>query len=152
MKAFTLLTALVGLFLVSPRLQAQEISSMTQAQSPGIVQNGLDTYRTNGSKAALDVWLSGSSLATAAGVRDGLQAKLSDYETNNGKMLRFEQIGGVSPSPSVRVSWYTICYSKGVAFVEFTAYQGKSSWIITNIRLSSDYRDVLPVWQLPLLR
>lgn len=152
MKATTFLIALVGLFIATSLLPAQEISGTTWAQAPAIVQNGLDTYRTGGSSAALDVWLVASSLGKDQSKRDALQALLTQFETSNGKMQRFEQIGGVSPSPSVRVNWYTICYSKGVAFVEFTSYQGKSSWIITNIRLSTDYRDILPTWQLPLLR
>ncbi|PAW77715.1 MAG: hypothetical protein B9S32_10590 [Verrucomicrobia bacterium Tous-C9LFEB] len=151
MKTTLILTALIGLFLVSPRLQAGDVT-FSDAPAPAIVLNGLDTYRTGTSGAALDVWLAGSALGKAQDTRDALQKQFTQFETTNGKMLRFEQIGGVSPSPSVRVNWYTICYSKGVAFVEFTSYQGKSSWIITNIRLSTDYRDILPAWQIPIER
>lgn len=148
MKAISCLIVLVGLF-VATSLQAQTPFNFNSIDSPTIVQNGLDTYRTTGSKAALDVWLAKSALA-ASDVRTTLQNKFNDLETANGKMDRFEQIGTFALTQSVRIGWYTICYSKGVAFVEFTAYQGKSSWIITNIRVSTDYHDILPAYQFQL--
>jgi len=151
MKATLVLTALLGLFLISSQLHAAEVYS-AQAPTPGIVQNGLDAYYSAGSVAALDIWFAGSAQAKAQATRDALQKQLTQLETLNGKMLRFETIGGTSPSPSVRVNWYTICYSKGVAFIELTSYQGKSSWIVTNIRVSGDYRDILPSWQIQLER
>lgn len=151
MKATLILTALLGLALVSSTLHAADIYS-AQAPTPGIVQNGLDAYRTTGSAAALDTWFAGSAQAKVQATRDALQGQLTQLETLNGKMLRFETIGGLSPSQSVRVNWYAICYAKGVAFAEFTSYQGKSSWIVTNIRISADYRDILPAWQMPLER
>lgn len=149
MKAISCLIVLVGLFVASTSLRAQTAFSFASIDSPSIVQDGLDTYRTTGSKAALDVWFAKSALLNSD-TRDTLQSKFAALETANGKMQRFEQIGTFSLTQSVRVGWYTICYSKGVAFVEFTAFQGKSSWIITNIRVATDYHDILPAYQFQL--
>jgi hypothetical protein len=151
MKAYSLPILLAALFLTVPlpTVHAQTFS-FPQIDSPSIVQNGLDKYRTDGSTAALDTWLAGSSLAKDGKSRNTIQSQLSALEAANGKMLRFEQIGTISLSPSVRVGWYTICYANGVAFIELTAYQGKSSWIVSNIRVSPDYRDILPAYRFQL--
>lgn len=148
MKPKILVLALFGFVFTLGQLSAQTTFTFPTIDSPPIVQDGLDKYRTDGSKAALDLWLAGSSAFGM--IPSKLQALLSALDIANGRMLRFEHIGTINLSPSVRVSWYTLCYAKGVAFAEFTSFQGKSSWIITNIRISSDYRDVLPAYQFPL--
>lgn len=150
MKATPLLIAVATFFFALPLLHAQAQFSFPIIDSPAIVQNGLDKYRTDGSAAALGVWLDGSSLGNSKTAVAALQAEFTKLENKNGKMLRFEQIGTISLSPSVRVGWYTICYANGVGFVEFQAYQGQSSWIITHITVATNYRDILPAYQFPL--
>jgi hypothetical protein len=119
-------------------------SAFAQEDIPAIVSSGLDAYKKSGGKAALAVWLKGSSLEsdTSTGVK--MIGILNQIEAAYGKMIGFEKIRLVPVSPSLIRAYVLMKYEKGPLYAAFDCYKTEAGWVIPQVDFNTKASAVLP--------
>ena len=114
-------------------------SAFAEPDPPNIVLAGLNAYRQDGSKAALNVWVKGSALEFDC-PPDGFAA----IEKTYGRMIGFETIRVVPVSASMERVYILVKYERGPAYFSFDCYKADSDWIIPMMSYNTKPAAVLP--------
>lgn len=123
-------------------LQAAPFFVLTNENPPAQVLNGLDEYRDQGTDVAWSTWSKGStSLQDDA---EALKGRLNDYVQKYGKVDRWTQVATFRMVQSLRFSYFVIGYQTGVAYLEVVSYQSPTGWVVMDLKLSDNYREVFP--------
>jgi hypothetical protein len=122
--------------------QAAPFFVLTNENPPAQVEDGLDQYRDQGVDRAWTTWSKGSAALEDNAV--ALKGKLSGYLEQYGKVDRWTQVATFRMVQSLRFSYFVIGYQTGVAYLEIVSYQAPAGWVVTDIKVSDDYREVFP--------
>jgi hypothetical protein len=125
---------------VVPPLQSQQARSVFV---PPPVLAGLRTYEDQGARAALDVWLNGSSVATDADLRNSILESLRRIRQHYGLMKGYEILKAVWIGCHVVRTYVTILHERGPVFAYFDAYKG-DQWLISGLLFNTQPSAILP--------
>ena len=114
-------------------------SAFAELEPPAIVTDGLNAYWRNGGKAALSVWVQGSSLES-----DLPADAFSGIEKAYGRMIGFETIRVVPVAPSMERVYVLVKYERGPAYFSFDCYKAETNWIIPIMSYNTKPAAVLP--------
>ena len=131
-----LLTVLLYLFATDCRAQ--------DAESAALIRKGAEAYVSKGAEAAINVWLSGSAVEgnTQATSQSNL---LRQIESFYGKPESLDIIKQTPISPRSEMVYFTINYTKGIAYGRFQTYRTKADeWIATSFRVNTEATDIFP--------
>lgn len=110
---------------------------------PPIVARGFDELKTNGSLAAMAVWMAGSSREFDQD-QEVATGRLNQIQGRRGRMLGHEIVRVVPLSPSTARVYAVVKYEKGIAWMSFDCYLAEKDWIIDRFDFSTNANQILP--------
>lgn len=138
MRAFAIAIFLLLSVLAQPSFAQQKAGART------LVERGLNAYLKDGAKAAIQAWLTGSSLE--GNTQAMTQANsLRQFEDFYGKPESFNIVRENVITPRSQMIVFSVNYAKGILFGRFQAYETKSGeWVATEFKFHTEAAAVLP--------
>jgi hypothetical protein len=118
------------------------VSVAQDAGSLALIKRGGDAYLSGGADAAITAWLGGSALEgnTQATSQSNLLRQIEAYY---GKPESLDIVKQTPTSPRSEMVYFTINYSKGIAYGRFQTYRTKSgAWISTAFKVNTEAVDI----------
>ncbi len=114
------------------------------ADVPPIVTAGLEAYRANGLRAALDVWLKDSPVGGNPAATTQLVQGLAPIEALYGRMIGHDILRTVNIGPHVRRVYAALLFERGPLYAFFDCYQTPRGWIIPGFLTNTKPQEILP--------
>jgi hypothetical protein len=112
--------------------------------TPKIVIDGMEAYKTAGFGGAFDIWLKGSPMENDKTTTMNLKGGFTQIESIYGKMISYEILKNIKISSSSNRIYAEIRYEKGPIFMFFDCYNSSKGWIIPTMKLHTDADKILP--------
>ena len=141
MLALRVLADTMVLTLASPTGAASQTPSRTD--TPRIVIDGMEAYRRDGARAALNVWLKGSPAGSPGAVEQMIET-LSPIEAAYGRVIGHDILRVVLVGRSVRRVYAIIKYERGPLYAYFDCYESPTGWIIPGFLSNTKPGEILP--------
>lgn len=107
------------------------LTTKAAGDAPPVVIPGLDTYRTNGLKAAYEIWSKGT-LENDKASRDAAMSGLTQVESIYGKMTGYDIVKVAPVGAVVKRVYFVIHYEKAPFMLILTATtRVKNGWSLT---------------------
>jgi hypothetical protein len=113
-------------------------------ETPKIVNDGMEAFKTAGFGGAFDVWLKGSPLESDKTTTMNLKGSFIQIETMYGRMTGYEILKTVKVSSSTIRVYAEVRYEKGPLFMFLDCYKSAGGWIIPTMRFQTDADKILP--------
>jgi len=112
--------------------------------TPKIVTDGMEAFKTSGFEAAFDVWLKNSPMDNDKTTISSLKGALVQIEGLYGKMIGYEILINYKLSSTTVRTYAEIHYEKGPVFLFFDSYKTATGWVIPMMRFHTDANQIFP--------
>lgn len=134
-----LLVAVCSLAGFAPAMSAQ-----TTPQVPSIVSQGLETLRTKGYEAALDLWTVGWDGPEDEGKREQLSTGFHRVQEIAGEVEGADIVKVVVISPNLTRVYAVLRYARQPVFFSIEAYRASTEWKIVSLKFNTTMGVVFP--------
>jgi len=108
-----------------------------------VVVAGLNAYRTNGLKAAYEIWSKGT-LENDKASRDAAISGLTQVEAAYGKMSGYDMVKTVPIGSAVKRIYLVLLYEKGPVYAYIECYKTGDKWLVTDLMFHTKANAVFP--------
>lgn len=111
---------------------------------PAVVSSGLVAYRTGGAKAALQIWLKGSSIGRDPRSLTRLEEDLDQLGQELGSFQGYDTFRVISLTPHVSRTYVILLFARGPIYAYFDCYSTAAGWIVTAFQYNGKPEAILP--------